>query len=265
MESGNQQNGSDPQPESAAEQTTESGGERTESVSDAPSFSIVSVISRSCNMFSKNVWFYWALMLLAMSPSMFFVFGVSSQIGAVAVVAAKKVLEVMGQACVAYTVFQLAVGNKPTFGKVLSKGFSRLATILLTAIAVGVSTAIGSVFFIIPGLIISCLFFVAIPVCVVERQGVLYSLARSVDLTEGCRLKLFVIALIVGFMLQISEMLGAVVANAAISIAILPFLLNIVFSSLPAAFAAVIVAVCYQELRSIKEGFSVESLAIVFD
>ena len=67
-----------------------------------------------------------------------------------------------------------------------------LATLALdvvvdVAFVTGVMVGIGFVLLVVPGLILACMFFVAVPVAVVERPGVFEALARSGRLTRGHR------------------------------------------------------------------------------
>ena len=59
------------------------------------------------------------------------------------------------------------------------------------ALAVGVCAGLAAILLVIPGIIVWCIYAVAIPVCVVERRGVSASLKRSSFLTRGNRWRIF--------------------------------------------------------------------------
>ncbi len=262
MENENQQNNSAPQQENAPAQNKQPVAGN---LFDSSAFDIAGILKRTWGIFSKTLILYWGLVLMAMLPSIVFMIilpaGVGMAIGGIL----NSILSVMVQGCVAYAVFQYAVGNKPGFGDALSKGFSHLVPLLLTAIVIGVAVGVGMILLVVPGIIVLCIMYVAIPACVVERLGVEGSIRRSMDLTQGYRLKIFALALIVGIASVIIQLTIPAVLGAIIPVPIFIVILTIVVSSLPAAFGAVMAAVVYQELRAIKDGSSMESLAKVFD
>jgi hypothetical protein len=115
-----------------------------------------------------------------------------------------------------------------------------------------------------PGLILLVLWYVAIPVCMVERRGLFQSLSRSSALTKGARFKLLAF-LILEFALDyiggtlIPDAVGAFAGywgQTAVQFALL---------SLQYAFMGVLTAVIYYELLTEKQGFEPERIAAVFD
>ena len=122
-----------------------------------------------------------------------------------------------------------------------------------------------------------CVWYVFVPACVVERLGPIKSLNRSAELTKGCRWKIVALYLLffsimgglgfIGFMLVgVLSVLLAWFSPAlfAFLIAFQP-IIQVIISAPMVALAQVMIAVTYYELRSVKEGVSVDSLANVFD
>jgi hypothetical protein len=106
------------------------------------------------------------------------------------------------------------------------------------------------------------IFWVVIPVAVVERPGPVASLKRSIELTKGNRwrilgiiLLLFVISIGIGIISMVFMFLGPIIGG------IIQGLLNAVFM----VFSAVLVAVGYYQLRVAKEGVDIGDIAKVFD
>jgi hypothetical protein len=106
------------------------------------------------------------------------------------------------------------------------------------------------------------IFWVVIPVAVVERPGPVASLKRSIELTKGNRwrilgiiLLLFVISIGIGIISMVFMFLGPIIGG------IIQGLLNAVFM----VFSAVLVAVGYYRLRVAKEGVDIGDIAKVFD
>jgi len=119
--------------------------------------------------------------------------------------------------------------------------------------------------------------YVFVPSCVVERLGPIKSLNRSAELTKGCRLKIFALYLLFFAIIGGLGTVGFIFVGvlSVLMIWVSPFLLmffllfqpviHIVISAPVMAFAQVMIAVTYYELRSVKEGISVDNLANVFD
>ncbi len=106
--------------------------------------------------------------------------------------------------------------------------------------------------------------FVAIPICVVERAGPLQCLRRSSQLTEGHRWKIFgiilLLYLLIGFIGQL-----VILAITALGGAVIGHIGNVIWTMVWMAFASIFVVVTYYELRSAKEGIDIEQIASVFD
>ena len=122
---------------------------------------------------------------------------------------------------------------------------------------------LGLILLIAPGLIVFCVYCVALPACMAERIGPIKAMSRSAFLTKGNRWRVFgILALlyIIGTIFQQTVASGAAAAAGAYSIVIaLP--VNIVVG----AFSAVVVAVLYYHLRVAREGIDIEQIVKVFD
>ena len=164
---------------------------------------------------------------------------------------------------IAYGVYQTLKGNVASLWASLFHGMRRLVPLIFVGIIGALGIFLGFILFIIPGLILMCMWEVAIPACVVERLGASESLFRSESLTKGCRMKIFGLRLIV--------LIAAQIALRSIAFAMpsvgLETLVNfqLFAASIPWAFDSVMTAVIYYELRNVKEGVTVDSLANVFD
>ncbi|MCC6996266.1 MAG: hypothetical protein IT370_16775 [Deltaproteobacteria bacterium] len=150
-----------------------------------------------------------------------------------------------------------------------------LVPVVLVASAMGGFGAVIAIAGLIFVLTLYCRLWVAVPVAVIERPGVVASLTRSSTLTEGSRFSIFGVLFITGLLRWVGQKLGEVMVDlpgaarssfdtlfTRLKIYILVVLvLNILF----AAFSAVCCAVAYHDLRTGKEGTSVDELASVFD
>ena len=116
-----------------------------------------------------------------------------------------------------------------------------------------VVTMNGLALLLFPGLWAMSAWAVAIPVCVVERSGIVASFKRSAELTRGYRwqtLAAMCIAFIVGFGILV------LTANS---------LAGYVWLVFADGCFGVFSAVLYHDLRFAKEGVRIEEIAAVFD
>ena len=169
-------------------------------------------------------------------------------------------------------------------GDALRVGLWRMIPVVGVAILVGLVLALavipvvlGSLLGIEPlgvllagvwGLLVMTVLWVAVPVAVVERPGIVASLRRSAALTSGYRWKVFAIIILLALINILVAMVVGVVAVGALSVAlgfygviIGQYVANVVVSGI----GAVMPAVAYHDLRTVKEGTDIDRLAAVFD
>ena len=169
-----------------------------------------------------------------------------------------------------YGAFQIMRGKPFTIGESLSAAGGRLVGLIGAELVSALMTAIGLALLVAPGLMIACALYVALPALMVEKVGPLAALRRSRALTYGHRWAILgVLAL---FLLMSVIAAGAVVALVAAFIAVEAGDISdlaatlLAFGALVAieAFAAVLSAVVYHDLRVAKEGVDIEQLSGVF-
>ena len=177
------------------------------------------------------------------------------------------VLSMILTGSLSYAVFEELSGRHATAAESLRVGLRRLAPVLATGLTVGVLVFLGLVALIVPGLILLCMLWLAVPVAVVERVGAIEAMRRSRDLTEGARMQIFGIILAVGV---VQTVIAAVLVLVFIGGEPTPDTVGIwllisagvalVFGSIQ----AVANVVAYHHIRRVKEGVDVEELAAVF-
>jgi hypothetical protein len=144
------------------------------------------------------------------------------------------------------------VGIRPAIGTALALGPAVLATSLLLSVLI----IAGLVVFIVPGLVVMAMFFVAVPVVVVERCGVPDAFVRSRDLTRGNRLLIFVGALAFMVLVALIFLFAVIVPGIVVALLGVPGLFAVVAGALGAVcgvLSATFSFVVYDELS----GFSV--------
>ncbi len=173
------------------------------------------------------------------------------------------ILNVVTEATVLYGSFQ-AMRNRPVeIAESFKKGLARLMPIIGLSLCLAVTIGFGAMLFLVPGLILLSMYFVALPACVVEGLGPFQSMGRSADLTRGHRWKIFgiwvvlwLVQVIVGAVLitilTVGNNVVAVIGQAA-------------WDTFMGAYQSIVVAVTYHDLRVTKEGVDIDHIASVFD
>ena len=176
------------------------------------------------------------------------------------------ILSMLVQGAIVYAVYQSLTGRPVTFAESFSRGLARLGGLILTAILAGLGIAFGCLLLLIPGIILMCAWEVALPACIVEKLGPRDSLRRSAELTRGYRWTIFalllivfgltlVIAIAVNVLLLLFTSGGTFIISLAVALALV----------VPQAFACIMTPVIYYDLRTAREGISLDNLAKVFD
>lgn len=174
-----------------------------------------------------------------------------------------------------YAVVRELRGQRCTIGEIAVAGSRSLVPVLGVSLLVGIVATIGFVMCIVPGVVISCMNWVAVPVAVIERPGIRTSLDRSHDLTRGTRWAVFAVLLVmqvlilgassiatIGLVLAGARLGGSLAPGAVQALtAVTQTFLLLPFQCLYAASAAV----GYHDLRVNREGAATEDLVRVFE
>jgi hypothetical protein len=211
--------------------------------------------------------------LLFMVPQyLYTLFGVTGRGSTVEVIIPIVIGIVFGSAVTAALVFvtvQELRGVRPSVGELISRGFALLIPVIPVVLVSSILIAVGFVLLIIPGLMLSVWFWVAIPVAVIEKPGISGSLQRSVELTSGYRWPIFGIVLLLaalaflaGWILQQIFLSGGITNTADLSVYVI---IDWLITGFLTTIGAVVAGVGYYCLRSAKEGTDIDQIARVFD
>ncbi len=233
---------------------------------DAPQLTIGSVLGRTWAALFKNPVVFFGLAAAATIPPALLEVLMPQSTGLnVLVQLLSTIFGLVIQGAIAYAVFQaLRDDSAVSVGDAVSHGLTRLPVLILAAILVGLLTMVGLVLLIIPGLIVMCILAVTIQACVVEQLGPVESMQRSAELTKGYRWTIFGLVLIVGLVIVAIVFLVAFIATLVFGETLAGLLATLV-AIVPQAFNFVMLAIIYSDLRSIKEGVTIDVLADVFD
>ena len=181
-------------------------------------------------------------------------------------------------AALVYGTIQRLRGGRVGIGECLGRGFSVVGPVFGVALLLTIALGVGALLVLVGFFVFLTMFWVAIPVAVVERPGVLASMKRSLYLTKGNRWRIFGLVLLVGIA-QTGIGLGALlVLGGAVAVggaalggaglvgsAVIFLIGTILLNAFFAIMYAVLIAITYFDLRNIKEGAGLEEIAAVFD
>src|SRR5574341_3898 len=153
-------------------------------------------------------------------------------------------------------------GRRASFGEMVARGVRRTGPIVVAGALATLAASLGLVLLIVPGIILSLMFSLVVPVVIVERLSPPKVLGRSRALTKGHRWALLTVLAIV----YMAAMVPAVVAGAAgAGVPYLSTLLGSVLNTVVGPLLVVAPAVAYHDLRAFKEGAGTVALERVFE
>ena len=145
------------------------------------------------------------------------------------------------------------VGQRVAFGPALATGLRLALPLLGLGVVVGIGVGLGSILLVVPGLMLAIRWLVAVPARVVECPSMGSSLSRSAALTKGSFWRLFgLVVILVVFSLAV-EAAVALLGGTAGSVLVVG-ILQVIASTATTSLSATGAAVCYMELRRIREG-----------
>jgi len=161
-------------------------------------------------------------------------------------------------------------GQRAGIGPCVSRGLAAAPKVFAAALLWSLFVTFGYVLLVIPGVIISIMLWVYVPVIVVEGAGITDSFGRSRALTSGHRWGIFGLFCLFIAVFGTAEIIILVILGAAnLRTGGLesgwPFWALTALSVIATAFVAVSTAVGYSYLRAEKEGVMIDDLAKVFD
>jgi hypothetical protein len=253
------------------------------SESGSVQFSIGSVIGSSFGVYARNFISFTILALLIglIELVIGFIWPAPAQDGFISttevgytgvIVTILVTLLVYGltQAAIIYGTFQDLRGQKASIGDCIARGLSTAVPVIVGSILLSLGVLLASFLLIVPGIILALMWWVYIPVVVVEGKGITGSFGRSSELTSGRRwhilgLVIVVILLTVVASFIVGLIIAAVMVGAGVGRELVATIIKYAVSSVVTAFSSILVAVGYYYLRAEKEGINVDDIARVFD
>lgn len=246
----------------------------------SPGFGVVGVLGTGFAVFAKGLLPLLLLTVLVYSPLLVYkaveLYGERPFLDRTTIwaeVIGRLLLGFMATAAVIYAVFERLRGERPKLRdslrvalvRILPVAGAAILQVLPVAVTAGAAMYLFAIHF-VAGLLalffvayVYCMLWMMIPVVVVERAGPFRAFRRSVVLTDGYKLRIFVILLVV-WVLRI----GAAYVIAKLSHGDAAIILWLVATLVVGALEATVNAVAYHDLRRAREGVGVEELLRVF-
>lgn len=175
------------------------------------------------------------------------------------------VLASLTTAVLVHATFTLLRGRELHLLTSLRAAFAHLLPLLGAAFISALLIVLGLFLFVVPGLIVMCILYVAIPACLVERLPAVDALKRSAVLTEGNRWPIFGIALIFAVVQGgLAMLLDHLLEEGALERG-LYFVLGTASQVVLTGFGAAVTTVVYYQLRQLRESATLEQIAATFE
>ena len=162
-------------------------------------------------------------------------------------------------------------GRRAGLADCLSVGLRSFLPLLGIGILLYGAVFVGTILFVVPGIMLGIAWCVAVPAYVVEQTGILGSFGRSLELTRGNRWRIFGLFVIYIVAVLILELVTGVFSSAAsvgagAGISLVQAVIVRPLIGIGAALIGTVgAAVLYVDLRQIKDGVGPEGLAAIFD
>ena len=236
-----------------------------------PGIRVFSVLGRSVGILARNFVPFYVLSLFAHVPNLIYVlyeepWSSEPHASFWIVIVLSMVLAFAVTGALTYGVVQQIRGRRASIGDCLSIGLGRMLSVLGVSLVMGIVVSLGLLALLVPGIVMLCLYYVAVPVAVVERRGVFSSLARSTALTAGYRWYIFALGLVMTVVwIGVHLLMGVAPSDLGAEQSVGGVLLQEAVGAVFTALGAVTAAVVYYDLRLTKEQVDIEDLAHVFE
>ena len=154
---------------------------------------------------------------------------------------------------------EIRAGVQPRVLEVFARTGLPLATLLGLALVLVVGTSVGLMAFVIPGVLFVLLFGQALPAMIFEGTNIRGSLALSLALTRGNRLKILGVTLILMSLTLVPSFLSYLVSKVAgpgaSLLVVLPTIaVTLILLFLLSCLWPLVALIVYQDLRALKDG-----------
>jgi hypothetical protein len=193
-------------------------------------------------------------------------------LGALVAVALALLFFAIAQAATISAVSDLYLGRETSIRNAYANAKGSVWIVVAIVIMVFLATVVGFMLLIIPGIILMCRLALAVPAAIVEKDGAVRSMERSMELTRGYFWQMFLLLLLVGVLtwivgtvLQLPVVASSFTAALAkqqvsVGVSIYSYLAQFVSSVLVGPIGTISASLMYYNLRVQKEGFDIQHL-----
>ncbi|AKF10355.1 hypothetical protein DB32_007504 [Sandaracinus amylolyticus] len=197
-------------------------------------------------------------------------------LGYIGVLGLIMLMYAFGQGAIMYLTVESLVGRKASVGDAVRAVLGRIVPLVIASFLVAFVTGIGAMFCFAPGIIAWIWLSAALPACLVERLGPIQSMQRSIELTEGHRMTIFLIFLVLfggffGVTLCVAMparlaggMTPGAIPNPLDPLQLAAKLVMFVVQLGSTMVLSAAIAVVYAKLRGLRDGVDAQALARVF-
>lgn len=154
-----------------------------------------------------------------------------------------------------HAVAEIQAGRTPRLRSIAARGLRVLPTAAATAIMTTLGILLGFVMLIIPGILLTFRWYVAVQAAAIEHDGWLAAIRRSRELTVGIYGHLFGFSILIGIIGSVPLFVGKAAATGHDTLAI-AFIGGVLLDAFALAFAALATALLYFDLASRHETVS---------
>lgn len=180
------------------------------------------------------------------------------------------------QAATVVAVSQLHLGRPTSVSDAYARVRGRIGLVAGLTIVMGIGIGVGMILLVIPGIIFTMMWSLAVPVAVLEDLGVRDSMSRSSDLTKGSRWRIFVVWILfivltfaIAFLIEypVGLVAGLMGARAATSIGlqVASAIADFIAQCLVAPLATIAFSLLYYDQRVRKEAFDLQHMMETLD
>ncbi|MRG70799.1 hypothetical protein GH722_03390 [Alphaproteobacteria bacterium HT1-32] len=181
-------------------------------------------------------------------------------------------LSYVAQGAIVYGAVRSLDDQKTSFTECVGRGLVLALPLLAIVILYSLGLIVSFMLLVVPAAIFFCVYFVVIPVAVMEKPGIFRSFSRSAELTRGNRWRIFglmALSLLIFFALAFGFglVIGIIIAFAGpgADALLAGALIEAVINAVIMVFFASLVSVTYYDLRHFEGGANLEKLSSVFD
>jgi|GEM_PF-3536515 len=241
-----------------------------ENTDTLPTLSVSRILARGLSIYGRNFLMFTIVGIVAYAPMIGFfalvlegvieystTMIVFSSVGII-------VLESIVTLVLCRAAWDALSGREASFARSFRAARPRLLAGLGTGLLVGVAVVAGTLFFVVPGIMVLVLTWVALPVCLVEKKGPMASFNRSRELLRGYGWQIFGLVFILALGDQFPDkIMEAMVNEGQLSLGTY-LLVTLGLSAFLAPIRASLIAVAYDDARELYKDRDIEALASVF-